>query len=98
VAASRQHRVCIGSGYRYEYEGGARGRWKTSRDDSWNTEVGKVVCGKLVGHRRIDGARVTVVRAGKQLYAATHATRGLPPDRSRPGTPFVGARRRRRRR
>jgi hypothetical protein len=93
----KQHRVCIGSGYRYEYDGPARGRWKTSSDERWDTEVGKVVCGKFVGHRRIDGATVTVVRAGGKLYAATHATRGMPPERSKPGTPFVGARRRRRR-
>lgn len=84
-----QHRVCIDSGYRYEYAGNARGRWKTSRDDSWDTEFGKVVCGKLVGHRRIDGATVTVVRAGNKLYAATKAVRGLPASKAKPGSRFV---------
>ena len=90
----RPQRVCIDSGYRYEYAGGRGGRWKSSRDDSWDTEVGKVVCGKLVGHRRIDGAPVTVVRARGKLFAATHATRGLPASKSKPGTQFVGGRRR----
>ena len=91
----KQHRVCIGSGYRYEYAGPARATtWASSKDDWWDTEVGKVVCGKLVGHRRIDGAKVTVIRAAGKLYAATHATRGLPPERAKPGTSFVGARRR----
>lgn len=85
----KQRRVCLASGYKYEYEGGARGRWKTSRDDSWDTVMAKAVCGKLVGHRRIDGANVTVVRAGRKLYAATHATRGLPADRARKGSRFV---------
>jgi hypothetical protein len=93
----KQHRVCLGSGYKYEYDGPARGRWKTSSDERWDTVVKGAVCGKLVGHRHIDGSRVTVVRAGGKLYAAIHATRGLPPERSKGGTAFVGARRRRRR-
>ncbi len=92
----KQRRVCLDSGYKFEYDGPARGRWKTSSDERWDTEVTKAVCGKLVGHRRIDGAPVAVVRAGGKLYAATHATRGLPPSRSKPGTRFAGARRRRR--
>jgi hypothetical protein len=93
----KQRRVCLTSGYKYQYDGPARGRWKSSSDERWDTVIGKTVCGKLVGHRRIDGASVTVVRAGGKLYAATHATRGLPPERAKPGTAFVGARRRRRR-
>lgn len=86
---AKQNRVCIDSGYRYEYDGPARGRWKSSSDERWNTEVGKVVCGKMVGHRRIDGAKVTVVRAGKKLYAATHAVRGMPATRAKSGSRFV---------
>lgn len=94
----RQNRICLTGGYKYKYDGPARGRWKTSSDERWDTVIEKVVCGKLVGHRRLDGTRVTVVRAGGKLYAATHATRGMPPERAQAGTPFVGARRRRRRR
>jgi hypothetical protein len=94
----KERRVCLDSGYKYEYDGPARGQWKSSSDERWDTVVHKVVCGKLVGHRRIDGAPVTVVRAGGKLYAATHATRGMPPSKSKAGTPFAGTRRRRRRR
>ncbi len=85
----KQRRVCLDSGYKYQYDGPARGRWKTSSDERWDTVVHKAVCGKLVGHRRIDGAQVTVVRAGGKLYAATKATRGLPASRSKAGTRFV---------
>ncbi len=85
----KQHRVCLDSGYKYEYVGPARGRWKTSSDERWSTEVGKVVCGKLVGHRCIDGATVTVVRAGNKLYAATHAVRGMPASKAKAGSRFV---------
>jgi len=84
-----QRRVCLDSGYKYEYDGPARGRWKTSDDVRWDTVVHKAVCGKLVGHRSIDGSMVTVVRAGGKLYAGLHATRGLPASRSKPGTRFV---------
>jgi hypothetical protein len=90
----KARRVCLDSGYKYVYAPtssakAAKVRWKSSGDAYWDTEVTKTVCGKLVGHRRIDGARVTVVRAGGKLYAATHATRGLPASRSKPGTRFV---------
>ncbi len=85
----KQRRVCLASGYKFEYDGPARGRWKTSSDERWDTVMAKTVCGKLVGHRRIDGAKVTVVRAGKKLWAATYATRGLPANRARKGTRFV---------
>lgn len=91
-------RVCLDSGYKFAYDGPARGRWKTSSDERWDTVMFKAVCGLLVGHRRIDGTPVTVVRAGGKLYAATHATRGNTPSRSKPGTRFAGSRRRRRRR
>lgn len=94
----KQHRVCLSSGHKFQYDGPARGRWKTSSSERWEIVMHKVVCGKFVGHRRIDGAPVTVVRAGGKLYAATHATRGLPPNMVRPETRFVGARGRRRRR
>jgi hypothetical protein len=87
----KARRVCLDSGYKYEYDGPARGRWKSSSDERWDTVMKKAVCGKLVGYRRIDGSTVTVVRAGGKLYAALHATRGLPPSRSKPGTRFVRA-------
>lgn len=92
----KQRRVCIDSGYKYEYDGPARGRWKTSSDERWDIVVHKAVCGKLVGHRYIDGTPVTMVRAGGKVYAATHATRGNTPSRVKAGTKFAGARRRRR--
>ncbi len=85
----KQRRVCLDSGYKFEYDGPARGRWKSSSDERWDTVMKGAVCGKMVGHRRIDGAPVTVVRAGKKLYAATHATRGMPASRAKPGTRFV---------
>jgi hypothetical protein len=97
----KQRRVCLSSGYKYLYDMSvpfaslpSPKSWRSSSDEHWDTVVDKAVCGKLVGHRRIDGARVTVVQAAGKLYAATHATRGLPPDRAKPGTSFVGARRR----
>jgi len=85
---AKQNRVCIESGYKYEYvgHGGKGAKWRSSSDALWDTVVNKAVCGKLVGHRRIDGAPVTVVRAGGKLYAATHATRGLPANRAKPGS------------
>ncbi len=92
----KQRRVCLDSGYKYEFAGGARGAYRSSGDDWWDTVMTKAVCGKLVGHRRIDGAPVTIVRAGGKVYAATHATRGNTPSRSKPGTKFAGVRRRRR--
>ncbi len=91
----KQRRVCLDSGYKFVYAPtssakAAKVRWKSAGDAYWDTEVTKAVCGKLVGHRRIDGAPVTVVRAGGKLYAATYATRGNTPSRSKPGTKFEG--------
>ena len=85
----KSRRVCLASGYKYEYEGPTYGIWQRTPDDMWNTVVTKAVCGPLKGHRNIDGARVTVVQAKKKLYAATHATRGLPPNLAKKGTRFV---------
>ena len=85
----KQRRVCLDAGYKYEFTGGARGAFRSSGDDWWDTVVTKAVCGKLVGHRRIDGTQVTMVRAGKKVYAATYATRGMPASRSKSGTRFV---------
>jgi len=84
----KQNRVCIDSGYKYVY-GGVAKRWKTSRNESWDTEVTKAVCGTFMGRRNIDGALRTVVRAGGKFYAATHATPGLPASRAKKGTRFV---------
>lgn len=98
----KQNRVCLAAGYKYEFDMSVMfpslrmpKSWRSSSDDHWDTVMEKAICGRLVGHRRIDGAQVTVVQAGSKLYAATHATRGLPPDKAKPGTSFVGARRRR---
>jgi hypothetical protein len=43
-------RSCTGSGYRFEFSG--KRNWRSSKDDNWNTEVGKNMCGRVVGRRR----------------------------------------------
>ncbi len=78
---------CIGSGYRYEFEG--KRNWRSSSDERWQIEMGKIMCGRPVGTRRIDGAQVTVLKVGGKYYAAvSHAIRAKGP--------LGGARRRRR--
>lgn len=68
---------CIGSGYRYEFTG--KRNWRRSADDNWEVEMGKVMCGRPVGTRRIDGAQVTVLKVGGKFYAAvSHAIKRKP--------------------
>lgn len=61
-------RVCLRSGYKYEFEG--KSRWRGSSPERWQTVMGKAVCGKQVGMRTIDGSRVVVVKARGKFYAA----------------------------
>jgi hypothetical protein len=62
-------RSCTGSGYRFEFSG--KRNWRSSKDDNWNTEVGKNMCGRVVGRRRIDGAECSVIKVGRKFYAVT---------------------------
>lgn len=69
-------RTCLASGYKYKLEIGPpprrrKGNWRTSNDEKWDTVVTKVVCGRKVGERTIDGTRVVVVGARGTFYAAT---------------------------
>lgn len=67
-------RVCIPSGYRYEYSGPSTKNHSLvlhSRSERWDTEVGKAVCGKEIGDKVIDGALTSVVRVRGKYYAAT---------------------------
>lgn len=67
----KQRRVCLASGYKYEYEGSARS-WAASSDERWDTVMAKTICGLRLGQRRIDGALVTVVSARGKAYASQH--------------------------
>jgi hypothetical protein len=62
-------RSCTGKGYRYVFSG--KRNWRSSKDDNWDTQVGKMMCGRAVGTRRIDGAQVTVIKVGGKYYAVT---------------------------
>jgi len=45
-------------------------RWRGSSSELWDTVVRKNMCGKLAGHRVIDGSRVVVVKVRGKFYAA----------------------------
>jgi len=88
----KANRVCLTSGYKFEYaHASSRGNWwRTDSDSQWDIVSHKVVCGKLLGRRRIDGAQVAVVRAGGKIYASQYI-------KTPKGVQMAGARRRRRR-
>ena len=67
-------RACISSGYRYEFAG--KRRWRSSSSELWEIAVGKVVCGREIGRRRVDGSEVVVVKVRSKYFAALpHAVR-----------------------
>jgi hypothetical protein len=79
-------RVCIPSGYRYEYNGPKTKNQSLvlhSRTERWDTEVGKTVCGREIGDKVIDGALTSVVRVGGKFYAATIQSVRRPRPRRR---------------
>jgi hypothetical protein len=68
--SAKQMAACIMSGYRYEFTG--KRNWRRSKAEKWDTRVGKVMCGKKVGTRMIDGTSMHVVKVRGKFYAATH--------------------------
>jgi len=73
-------RVCLRSGYKYEFEGTRN--WRSSKSDAWETVMAKTMCGKQMGSRRIDGSVVVVVKArGKFFAALPHAVISAKPSR-----------------
>lgn len=73
-------RVCLRSGYKFEFEG--KRNWRSSKDERWETIMKKAVCGKQLGNRRVDGSVVVVVKAGGKIYAAL-PTAVMSPKRKR---------------
>ena len=69
-------RYCIPSGYRFEFQRPAgsfkhaRTNVRRTKNDDWEVTMGKAMCGRLVGHRLIDGSVAAVVMVGTKLYAA----------------------------
>ena len=62
-------RYCVGDGgYIYKYSG--KRNWRRSSAERWEIVASRRMCGRRVGERTIDGARVVVVTAGKRFYAA----------------------------
>jgi hypothetical protein len=61
--------ACIRSGYRFEFDG--KRNWRASSDERWDIEMGKAMCGRIQGDRKIDGSRVTVIKVRNKYYAAT---------------------------
>jgi len=79
-------RVCIPSGYRYEYTGSKTKNQSSvlhSRSEAWDTEVGKAICGREIGDKVIDGALTSVVRVRGKFYAATIQSVRRPKPRRR---------------
>ena len=74
----------IPSGYRYGFEGTRN--WQTSSDERWEIEVGDEEAGRLLGERRIDGARCLVVRTRTgRIVAATKQSVQAPSASARNG-------------
>jgi hypothetical protein len=73
--ATRPAKACLAKGYKFQFEG--KRNWRRSSDDSWEIVARDEVCGKLLGHRNIDGVRVAVVGIEGQgmrgIYASQHS-------------------------
>jgi hypothetical protein len=70
--ASRPVKYCLPNGYKFKFEG--KRNWRRSSDERWEIVTRGAVCGKLLGHRNVDGARVAVVRVkGRGIFASQHS-------------------------
>jgi hypothetical protein len=75
------HRARLDSGYAYRLDGSSLAGvpvswWRHAPDDEWVNVIIDPLEGELLGQRRIDGSRCTVVRVDGRIYAqlSTHVT------------------------
>lgn len=64
----KTEKVCMSSGYAYELDDSKK-NWEKTSDESWDITLVSDRPATILGYRRIDGAQMTVVKAGSKIYA-----------------------------